>query len=609
MSFTGFASSSGTAYTLDNVLVTATASASASSIVSQEHADAVAKNLANNLAQEKANNEVDLINQTLDIININNGSSINPKSIQLVKDYLIANNKASGASFSGYVFGNAFTDEEVFIGEGIGQKYDENGILVNKPIDKNMAWRWASMTKLLGIIILCKAVEDGLIQSLDDSVSKYVPEVSKINSYVSGSKYTGQKDNYGTPIYEISIDNVPNLGDTITLRDLVNSSSGLGYTFWGLGNTRINFLNQQVYTDFVTGESYPPGTPPPDNSTFANFIGYIQYLEKQVNISNNSNNVDVFTSYYYDEAVTFTQSIVARTKFPLLCKPGTTADTNYGVDLNMIGAVVSGALQKKGIQQNSAQYCNEKIFVPLEMNDTWLSCGSLPYPKDAKKNIIDCGFYRKNVFKKPNTFDSQKGVNVNYDTYYVSSDPSVSDDGFVNQSNKQVFKNYVGLPEDKYAGGFAESGIGPLTDYTKLLKMIINKGVFYKTINGEKKSIRILKQQSIEYLLNPKANTNLNDPTIGIWSCGAGTRNFVQPQETWVGGFSVTDKYKGQKLPLGIGSDCNRWMAYYRHHYYFDTFTGNYLVGGSEDSFASWTPTVLDFEPNYLKIWQILTLY
>jgi len=609
MSFTGFASSSGAAYTIDNILVTATASASASSIISQEDADVVAKNLANNLAQEKANNEVDLINQTLDIININNGSSINPKSIQLVKDYLIANNKASGAAFSGYVFGNAFTDEEVFIGEGIGQKYDENGILVNKPIDKNMIWRWASMTKLLGMIIFCKAVEDGLIESLDDSVSKYIPEVSNINSYVSGSKYTGQKDNYGTPIYEISIDNVPNLGDTMTLRDLVNSSSGLGYTFWELGNTRINYLNQQVYTDFVTGQKCSAGTPPPNNSTFANFIGYIQYLEKQVNISNNSNNVDVFTSYYYNEPVTFTQSILARVKFPLLCKPGTTTNTNYGVDLNMIGAVISGALQKKGIQQNSAQYCNEKIFVPLEMSNTWLSCGSLPYPKDAKKNIIDCGFYRKNVFKKPNAFDSQKGVNVKYDTYYVSSDPSVSDDGFVNQSNKQVFKNYVGLPENKYAGGFAESGIGPLTDYTKLLKMIINKGVIYKMINGERKSIRILKQQSIEYLLNPKANTNLNDPTIGIWSCGAGTTNFIQPQETWVGGFSVTDKYKGQQLPLGIGSDCNRWMAYYGHHYYFDTFTGNYLVGGSENSFASWNPTNVNFEPDYLKIWQILTLY
>jgi len=465
------------------------------------------------------------------------------------------------------------------------------------------------MTKLLGSIIFCKAIEDGLIGSLEDPVSQYVPEVANINQYISGSTFTGNYDNYGTPIYDIDITNQEDLGNLMTLRDLINSTSGLGYTFWGLGNTRINYLNQQGYTDFTTGTTYPPGTPPPNNSTFANFIGYIQYLEQQENIDNDSDNVDVFTSYYYNKPVTFTDSILARIKFPLLNIPGTTSNANYGADLNMIGAVISGALQNKGIQQNAAQYCKEKIFIPLNMNNTWLSCGSLPYVKNASQKIVDCGFYRKNVFSQPNRFDSQKGKNVHYNRFYVSSDPKVSDDGFVNQSNKQVFTQYIGLPNNKYAGGFAESGVGPLTDYSKLLKLIINKGVIYNTINGEKQKIRVLKEQSIEYLLSPKANTNLSDPTIGIWSCGAGTTNFVQPQETWCGGFAITDKYKGQNLPLGIGSNCNRWMAYYGHHYYFDTSTGNYLVGGSEDSFASWTPNNVGFEPDYFNIWKILTLY
>jgi hypothetical protein len=239
------------------------------------------------------------------------------------------------------------------------------------------------------------------------------------------------------------------------------------------------------------------------------------------------------------------------------------------------------------------------------MKYTWLSCGSLPYPSKAKENIIDSIFYRKNVFKQPNEFDSQKGENVQYDTLYVSSDPNVSDDGFVNQSNKQLFKKYVGYPENKYSGGFAESGIGPLTDFSKLLKLIINKGVHK---NSKNENIIILKPQSMEYLLNPKANTNLNDPTIGIWSCGAGTTNFVEPQETWGGGFAITDKYKGQQLPLGIGSSVNRWMEYYGGHYYFDISTGNYLAGGSVSSSASWYINEVPFEPNILKMWKILTL-
>ena len=609
MSFFANAQAEANAYTIDNVLVTATATATSSSNISQEDANNIAQNLAQNLAQEKANNEVDIINQTLEINTINKGSFVSQNAINLVKEYLETYNGLSGASFSGYVFGNAFTNEEVFIGAGIGQKYDANGILVNKPIDETMIWRWASMTKLLGTIIFCKAIEDGLICTLEDPVSQYVPEVSNINTYISGSTFTGNYDNYGTPIYNVTITTQQGLGNTMTLRDLINSSSGLGYTFWGLGNTRINYLNQQSYTDFTTGITYPAGTLPPNNSTFANFIGYIQYLEKQTNINNGSDNVDVFTSYYYNKPVTFTDSILARIQFPLLCKPGTTTNTNYGADLNMLGAVISGALQNKGIQQNAAQYCQEKIFIPLEMNNTWLSCGSLPYVPDAPQKIVDCGFYRKNVFVQPNRFDAQKGVNVNYNTFYVSSDPNVSDDGFVSQSNKQVFNPYVGLPQNKYAGGFAESGVGPLTDYTKLLKLIINNGIIYKPINGQIQSVKILNQQSIEYLLTPKANTNLNDPTIGIWSCGAGTTNFVQPQETWGGGFAITDKYKGQSLPIGVGSNCNRWMAYYGHHYYFDTFTGNYLVGGSEDSFASWTPNNISFEPDYFKVWKILTLY
>ena len=609
MSFNGYGQAEAFAFTIDNIKVTATASATATSNISHEDAINIANNLSQNLAQETANNEVNNINQTLDIININNGSTVSQNAINLVKNYLVEYNAASGAPFSGYVFGNAFTDEEIFIGEGIGQKYDELGNIINKNIDKNMIWRWASFTKLLGIIIFCKAVEDGLISSLDDLVSTYIPEMSNINQYISGSTYTGNYDNYGTPIFNITLTEQEGLGDTMTLRDLINSSSGLGYTFWGLGNTRINYLNNQKYTDPTTGIVYPPGTIPPNNSSFANFIGYIQYLERENNINNNSNNIDVFTSYYYNDAVTFTQSIINRTKFPLLNPPGTQNNTNYGVELNILGAVIGSALQKKGIQKTCSEYCKEKIFIPLEMNNTWLSCGSLPYPENAKQNIIDCFFYRKNVFKMPNSFDLQKGQNVNYNTLYVSSDPNVSDDGFVNQSNKQIFKEYVGFPLNKYSGGFAESGVGPLTDYTKLLKMIINKGIVYKNINGIKTSVRILKQQSIEYLLSPKADINSNDINIGIWSCGSGTTNFIQPQETWGGGYAITSKYKGENLPLGIGSNCNRWMAYYGHHYYFDTFTGNYLVGGTESSFASWTPNNIGFEPDYLKIWQILTLY
>ena len=320
MSYFGYAESEANSLTFDKIVVTATASATTTSNISQDDADNNAKDLSKKLAQEKANNEADIINQTLEIANINNGSFVSKNAINLVKDYLKKSNELSGAPFSAYVFGNAFTDEEIFIGEGIGQKYDSTGKLINKPIDETMIWRWVSMTKILGTIMFCKAVEDGLIDSLEDPVSKYVPEVANINKYISSSTFTGKYDNYGTPIYDVNITTQTNLGNTMVLRDVINSTTGLGYTFWGLGNSRINFMNQQEYTDFETGIAYPAGTPPPNNSTFANFIGYIQYLEKESNINNGSDNVDVFTSYYYNKSVTYTESILQRIKFPLLNK-------------------------------------------------------------------------------------------------------------------------------------------------------------------------------------------------------------------------------------------------------------------------------------------------
>ena len=49
-----------------------------------------------------------------------------------------------------------------------------------------MYWRMASMTKLIGLILLGAALEDKIIKSIDEPVSKYIPEFSNINSMVSG---------------------------------------------------------------------------------------------------------------------------------------------------------------------------------------------------------------------------------------------------------------------------------------------------------------------------------------------------------------------------------------------------------------------------------------
>ena len=559
-------------------------------------------------------------------------------NVQKVLTYLNANNIASGAPFSAYVFGNAFTGEEVFMGAGIGQQYNPSGQIINKPITSDMYFRWASSTKLLGMLIFCKALEDGLIGSIDDPVYKYVPEVGQITDYISGS--TAQLDIngnikldiYGSPSYIPIITTTQNIGQTMTIRHLLNYNSGLGYNFYSLGYTRQTYLTDQPYTDLSTGITYTPpytGTNyPPNDTPFANYIAQIQSMETAplADYSGtgsppyNSLNADIFTSYYYNQQVTFTDAILSRCQYPLLNIPGETNVCNYGSDLNMLGAVISGALQNAGQNITSAQYCQEQIFTPLGMNNTWITCGGLAPPANAQTNMVDACFYRytdnEAGYNLSNEFNAQSadpsGQNPPYyNTVNVSSNPTMQNDGFVRQANGQVYHPFVGYPLDKYAGGYAESGVGPLTDYSKLLKLILNKGIVYTIQNGIKIGTRILNAQSIGYLLTPKVGADANNPYNGVWACGAGTVSFAQPQETWASGFTVTDPYKGQNLPIGISSTTHRWQSYWGHHCYWDTVSGNYLMGGCESSFASW-PTITapntSYEPDYLYIWQIMTL-
>jgi hypothetical protein len=67
--YLGVAEATSSFYTNDNILVTSSASATSSSNISQEDANKIALKIANELAEEKAKNEVNIINQTLTIEN------------------------------------------------------------------------------------------------------------------------------------------------------------------------------------------------------------------------------------------------------------------------------------------------------------------------------------------------------------------------------------------------------------------------------------------------------------------------------------------------------------------------------------------------------------
>jgi hypothetical protein len=65
--FNSFSLATGEAYTQDGILVTSSASATASSNVSQEDADTISKNLANNIAKQSAKNDANIIDQSTEL--------------------------------------------------------------------------------------------------------------------------------------------------------------------------------------------------------------------------------------------------------------------------------------------------------------------------------------------------------------------------------------------------------------------------------------------------------------------------------------------------------------------------------------------------------------
>lgn len=480
-----------------------------------------------------------------------------------VKTLLKTNNAKSGALFSACYFGNAFTDEKVFIGEGNGRE--------GKPINCCMYWRWASMTKFLGLIALGAALEDGLL-NLDDQVSKYIPEFKTINSYVSDSEREPGVDAYGTPNYKMITTTEEGLGDKITIRNLIQSNSGFGYIFWGLGSTR-NLLN--AFDGTKNGQNY---------------ISFIQYMDRVANPTTGF--IDSITTPYNKYNASSTELILNRIKYPLVNKPG--EDTIHGIDLLILGAVIGRSLQMKGINKTGSEYIKERIFDALDMKSSWIAGGDLQPPKDVNNRLVDAFFVRQN------NIDGKQGPLVKLNTMYRCFDPQAVDDGFTTLTKNFFLKDKI-TNNNYLAGDFQANAVGTLGDFSKLMKLIIYKGKY----NGK----QILSPQTIEYLLTAKIAEG-----VGIWAFGRGTLNLLQPNDDWIGGLSKT-KATASNLSFPVGQNTLRWGGYYGTTYYFDISTGNYMVSGTQAPFSSWylpilpdgNPPSATYEPNALNIFAILS--
>ena len=500
---------------------------------------------------------------------------ISAKSVASVKEYLDNNNLLSGAPFSACTFGNAFTGEEIFIGAG-------NAGPTGEPVNKDMYWRWASQTKLLGFLLLGAALEDGIIGSIDDFVYKYIPEFENITTYVSDStaNVPVQYDTYGTPLYTQLLTTDENLGKSITIRMLTNCSSGLGYSYWGLGSLRDSLL-----MNFV------------DNKNGQNYIAWLQNIESTVG------HVDFVTNMFENNTnlPSITKLIIDRVQtYPLLCKPG--SENIYDSGLTFVAGVIGAALHIKNIPQTAAQYAHSRLFVPLGMTKSWLGAGALNPPSDVLKNLTDAYFVRQDY--KPAVpgelgfYGFARGPNVKNNTLYKVFDPAADGDGF-----KTQMVDYFTAPQttdtltvDYLTGGLDGGGCGPISDYCKLLKLLINKGL------SDNKT-RVLSPQTVEWLLASKYTPSMCE--TGLNGLGNGCFNLLSPSTSWCGGFSK--QMDGTPLPFGYGPQTFGWLGYFHTHYFFDTLTGNYMFSGTQSSYSSWMldGVTTSFEPDADILWRM----
>ncbi len=522
-----------------------------------------------------------------------------------VKNFLKKNNKKSGAPFSVCNYGNAFTDKEIFAGEGNGRN--------NTRVNSSMYFRFASMTKMLGMIVLAAAMEDKYISSLDDSVGKYIDEFNGTGYYMNPNVTSnGNFDDYGSPIYTsqysgsrspiYDLNNcIPFELETITIRHLVTMTAGFGYSFLQTGTLRT-LLN-----------SMP--NPPVDNTVCNRnvFMSWLQYIE-----ANKSNGyADTIDSFYQSAPnsnfkETFTTSIKNRIKnIPFLFLPG--SQYLYDISPTIMGAVVGAALQKVGKKITSVQYLQNRILSPLGINSFWFNCGSSQPPKDVKSKITDAYFVRNNTYQQSDNNSlyintTGQGNNVQINTLYRCSNSLTIGDGFTNQTNNSFFQKLVGLKKgDNLAGGYDWSGCGTLPDFCKLLKFLILKG---KNAQGQ----QILKSQTIEWILIPKVPENQ-----ALWLYGNDTFNFSYESSTWCGAFN---KFMSNQpsLPFPCGPNTYAKQSYFGMHYFFDTETGNYMISGTQSPGSSWyiqKPTIdtlpygtshtPNYEPDELTLWKLTT--
>ena len=184
---------------------------------------------------------------------------------------------------------------------GYLKAFGKKDVESKQPMKTDDIFRIASMTKAITMVGVMMLFEEGYF-TLDDPISKYIPEFSDMQVMVEDTVNKSY--------------NLEKAKSQITIRHLLNHTSGLTYAFFGQPYIADIYMQDKIYNGLGDSE------------------GTIGDMVKRL------------------------------AKLPLVNQPG--EKWQYGLSMDVLGyliEVISG--------QSFDEFLRDKIFIPLAMNDTY----------------------------------------------------------------------------------------------------------------------------------------------------------------------------------------------------------------------------------------------
>jgi len=246
---------------------------------------------------------------------------------------------------------------------------------------------------------------------------------------------------------------------------------------------------------------------------------------------------------------------------PLLHQPGevgtATTPPIYGLEYDVLGAVISAALRMAGLYSGScAKYCQAKILGPLGMTNSWLYHGQSQPPSDARSKLASLSITR---------FDTVGQIDTSVPSYmgrriWLSSVPG---DSF----NIEAQKFLEPQVDMQHSGTFGTGGAGPLTDYSQLLKLIANRGVH--------QGVRVISAQAISHMMEVSVSSPLVYPGFLI---PASPHYFCPLGGRWIEEHNFQCPFPNCGRPFAATSNTFQWSSWYYGTWMVDIVSGYYAI-------------------------------